>query len=111
MWEQVNETYQLGAEVVSQNVIASPPTDEFDEELGRYVDTEIEGPGVVLADVYQNRGPVLVDEAHNFRNINRRSRGLRHYLDSGDHKVILLSRDTPEPRAEGHIPTATVIPG
>ena len=91
MWEQVNETYQLGAEVVSQNVIAPPPTDEFDEELGRYVDAEIEGPGVVLADVYQNRGPLLVDEAHNFRNINRRSRGLRHYLDSGDHKVILLS--------------------
>ena len=91
MWEQVNEAYQLGAEIVSQNVIAPPPTDEFDEELGRYVDAEVEGPGLVLADVYQNRGPVLVDEAHNFRNINRRSQGLRHYLDSGDHKVILLS--------------------
>ena len=34
---------------------------------------------------------MLVDEAHNFRNINRRSEGLRHYLDSGDHRVILLS--------------------
>ena len=91
MWEQVNEMYQLGAAVVSQNVVAPPPGDVFDEEVGRYVDAQIEGPGVVLADRYSNRGPVLVDEAHNFRNINRRSQGLRHYLDSGDHKVILLS--------------------
>ena len=34
---------------------------------------------------------MLVDEAHNFRNVNRRSRGLRDYLESGDHKVVLLS--------------------
>ena len=33
----------------------------------------------------------MVDEAHNFRNINQRSRGLRNYLESGDHKVVLLS--------------------
>ena len=39
----------------------------------------------------QTAGPVLVDEAHNFRNINNRSLGLRHYLDSGAHKVVLLS--------------------
>ena len=91
MWEQVNETYQLGAEVVSQNVVAPPPDAEFDEELGRYVDPSLNGAGVVLAERYPNRGPVLVDEAHNFRNINRRSEGLRHYLESDDHKVILLS--------------------
>ena len=40
---------------------------------------------------YPNRGPVLVDEAHNFRNINKRYVGLSSYLDSGDHKVVLLS--------------------
>ena len=91
MWEQVNRTFQLGTEVISQNVLAPPPDAEFDEELGRYVDALLSGAGVVLAEKYQNYGPVLVDEAHNFRNINRRSEGLRHYLDSGDHKMILLS--------------------
>ena len=40
---------------------------------------------------YPNRGPVLVDEAHNFRNITQGSRGLSDYLESGDHKVVLLS--------------------
>ena len=34
---------------------------------------------------------MLVDEAHGFRNDNQRSRGLRDYLERGDHKVILLS--------------------
>ena len=91
MWEQVNRTFQLGAEVISQNVVAPPPDAEFDEELGRYVDAPLNGAGVVLAEMYQNYGPVLVDEAHNFRNINRRSEGLKHYLDSSDHKVVLLS--------------------
>ena len=32
-----------------------------------------------------------MDEAHNFRNLNRRSMGLREYLEAGDHKVVLLS--------------------
>ncbi len=32
-----------------------------------------------------------MDEAHNFRNDVNRSRGLRDYLERGDHKVILLS--------------------
>ena len=32
-----------------------------------------------------------MDEAHNFRNLNRRSEGLREYLEAGDHKVVLLS--------------------
>ena len=91
MWEQANRSFQLGAEVISQNVLAPSPDAEFDEELGRYVDASLNGAGVVLAEKYPNYGPVLVDEAHNFRNINRRSEGLRHYLDSGDHKVILLS--------------------
>ena len=91
MWEVFNERFQLGAAIVSHSMIAAPPEAEYDEELGRYVDVETSGQGIVLERVYSNRGPVLVDEAHNFRNVNRRSTGLRSYLESGDHKVILLS--------------------
>ena len=91
MWQNFNERFGLGAEVVSHNMIAAPPEAEFDEELGRYVDVEPFGHGIVLEREYPNRGPVLVDEAHNFRNVNRRSKGLSDYLESGEHKVVLLS--------------------
>ena len=91
MWEQFNERFGLGAAVVSHSLIGAVPAPEFDEELGRYVDAEAPEHGLILEQEYPNRGPVLVDEAHNFRNINQRSRGLRDYLDAGDHKVILLS--------------------
>ena len=91
MWQVFNERFGLGAEVVSHSMIAASPEAEFDEELGRYVDVEPSGHGIVLERAYANRGPVLVDEAHNFRNVNRRSKGLGDYLESGDHKVILLS--------------------
>ena len=91
MWELFNERFGLGAEVVSHSMIAAPPDSEFDEDLGRYVDVDSPGQGIVLEQRYPNRGPVLVDEAHNFRNVNRRSKGLAGYLESGDHKVILLS--------------------
>ena len=93
MWQRVNEDFALGAEVVSHNLIAAPADAQFDEELGRYVDAEPSSAarGVILGDAYPNRGPVLVDEAHNFRNINKRSVGLQRYLNAGDHKVVLLS--------------------
>ena len=91
MWQRVNETFGLGAEVISHSIITSVPDAEFDEELGRYIDTDASGHGIILEQEYPNRGPVLVDEAHNFRNINKRSTGLRNYLDASDHKVILLS--------------------
>ncbi len=91
MWEVFNERFALGAEVVSHSMIAAPAEAEFDEELGRYVDAAQPGQGIALEQTYRNRGPVLVDEAHNFRNINQRSRGLTTYLESGDHKLILLS--------------------
>ena len=91
MWQRFNERFGLGAEVVSHSMIRAVPDPEFDEELGRYVDADPSDYGVLLQDTYPNRGPVLVDEAHNFRNINQRSRGLRDYLEAGDHKVILLS--------------------
>ena len=91
MWRRFNEEFGLGAEVVSHNMIRAVPDPEFDEELGRYVDAQTPEHGLILQDRYANRGPVLVDEAHNFRNLNQRSLGLRQYLDSGDHKVVLLS--------------------
>ncbi len=91
MWQVFNERFALGAEVVSHSMIAAPAGAEFDEESGRYIDLAPPGRGIVLERDYPNRGPVLVDEAHNFRNINQRSKGLSSYLESGEHKVILLS--------------------
>ena len=91
MWEVFNERFALGAEVVSHSMITAPPDPEYDEETGRYVDSASPGHGINLVQQFPNRGPVLVDEAHNFRNINQRSRGLRNYLEHSDHKVVLLS--------------------
>ena len=76
---------------MSHSVIAAPEDPEFDEELGRYVEADSPERGIILEQEYPYRGPVLVDEAHNFRNMNQRSRGLRNYLESGDHKVVLMS--------------------
>ena len=91
MWEQFNRRYQLGAEVISHSRIAAPPQLAFNPETEEYEDVEGGQHGVLLADQYSHYGPVLVDEAHAFRNDNQRSRGLRDYLERGDHKVILLS--------------------
>ena len=60
--------------------------------LGKtFVDAERSEHGIVLQEHFRDRGPVLVDEAHSFRNIDQRSRSLREHLDAGDHKVILMS--------------------
>ncbi len=91
MWQHFNERFGLGAEVVSHSLISAVEDPEFDEELGRYVDAAPPGQGIILQQDFPNRGPVLVDEAHNFRNRNKRSKGLREYLEAGDHKVVLLS--------------------
>ena len=91
MWSRVNEEFGLGADVVSHSIIAAPIGAEYDEELGRYVESDLNGRGIVLTERYPNRGPVLVDEAHNFRNVNQRSMGLQDYLSSGKHRVVLLS--------------------
>ncbi|MXX48229.1 MAG: hypothetical protein F4Z38_07975 [Chloroflexi bacterium] len=91
MWELFNERFGLGAAVVSHSMIAPAGTPEYVEELGRYIDADPPGRGIVLQDRFANRGPVLVDEAHNFRNVNQRSTGLQQYLDAGDHKVVLMS--------------------
>lgn len=90
MWEHFNERFGLGAAVVSQSRIAPPPELVFNEETEEYDEGE-PSQGINLTETYRNRGPVLVDEAHNFRNVNGRSRGLRDYLEQGDHKLILLS--------------------
>ena len=90
-WEQVNELYGLGAEVLSQDRIAPPPGLSFDPETEEYEEISTRARGIQLSEAYPYRGPVLVDEAHNFRNDVNRSRGLRDYLEWGDHKVILLS--------------------
>ena len=90
MWQQTNELFGLGAEIVSHGQVA-PPHLVFDEDLGSYIGHDEPGRGTVLADAYPNRGPVLVDEAHNFRNNNRRYAGLDHYLDTGEHKVVMMS--------------------
>jgi len=91
MWGRMNELFQLGAAVVSMSKIVPKPSAQWDEEAEEYLEEPIEGPGLVLAEVYGNRGPILIDEAHNFRNLNRRYRALSEYLDAGDHKVVLLS--------------------
>ena len=90
-WERFNELYRLGAVVLSQSRIAPPPNLVFDSETEQYEEVASSDYGVNLTEAYRYRGPILVDEAHNFRNDVNRSRGLRDYLERGDHKVILLS--------------------
>jgi HKD family nuclease len=91
MWQATNELFGLGAAVLSQSMISAPPESEFDEELGRYIDISTEGTGINLGEEYPRRGPVLVDEAHNFRNLSGRYHGLQKYLSTSDHKVVLMS--------------------
>ena len=110
MWRYFNERFALGAEVISHAVISAPPDPEFDEESGRYLDEDGAGTGVVLEDTYPNRGPVLVDEAHNFRNVNRRSRGLRHYLGIRQSQGRAAQRNASEPRPPGHLPPDQPLP-
>ena len=90
-WERVNELYGLGAAVLSQDMIAPPPNLVFDEETEQYQEVDSSARGIQLVEEFPHRGAVLVDEAHNFRNDIGRSRGLRDYLERGDHKVVLLS--------------------
>ncbi len=93
MWETISERFRLGAAVVSMSAIAPPPSARWDEETDSYIEDEPDaGNGINLLAAYPNRGVVLVDEAHNFRNDKtRRYQALANYLWEGDHKVILLS--------------------
>jgi superfamily II DNA or RNA helicase/HKD family nuclease len=92
MWERTNEQFALGAEVVSMSIIAPPAGLLFDEDAAEYIADDTPADGIVLEERYPNRGAVLVDEVHNFRNGGtRRYRALQHYLDSGEHRAVLLS--------------------
>ena len=102
MWDRVNEEFALGrASAVPQRHSCRRRNAEFDEETGRYLDANGSGRGVVLQDHYQNRGPVLVDEAHNFRNVNGRSIGLRSYSGSRQSQGCAAQRHASEPRPRG----------
>ena len=92
MWERVSEQFGLGAAVVSMHALAAPAATLY-EENGETPEIEIgEAGGVRLVESYPNRGVVLVDEVHNFRNSGtRRYLALYDYLWQGEHKVILLS--------------------
>ena len=92
MWQDVNQIYQLGADIVSQSNIAAPAEAEWDEEQEDWVFNDVSVRGQSLSQRYPHNGPVLIDEAHHFRNSsNNRYRGVKNYLQDGDHKVILLS--------------------
>ena len=91
MWRRFNERFQLGADVLSQSRIARPPGLIFNPETEDYEEPDAGQQGININEVYAGRGPVLIDEAHNFRNYNGRYLGLQDYLERGDHKVILLS--------------------
>ena len=92
MWQQVNQDCQLGADIVSQSNIAAPANAEWDEEQDRWVSADVSMRGQSLIAKYPNNGPVLIDEAHHFRNsATNRYQGVADYLQDGDHPVILLS--------------------
>ena len=92
MWREVNQTYQLGADVVSQSNIAVPAQAEWDEEQDDWVFAGEPARGQSLTAKYPNNGPVLIDEAHHFRNsATNRYQGVKNYLQDGDHQVVLLS--------------------
>ena len=111
MWEGFNERYQLGAAVLSQSRIAAPPQLVFNPETADYEEADASQHGILLAEEYPHRGAVLVDEAHGFRNDNQRSRGLRDYLERGDHKVILLSATPQNLGPRGHLPADQPLHG
>jgi hypothetical protein len=92
MWRTISELFGLGAEIVSMSVIVPPAGAVFDEESGEYLDEPPPEQGVDLLARYPDRGIVLVDEAHNFRNPGtRRYAALSSYLWGSDRKVVLLS--------------------
>ena len=90
MWEKMSEQFGIAAQVVSMSAIVPPatPEDGEDEEGEEYVTTT----GINLLEDYPHRGPVLIDESHNFRNPrSRRHRAIAAYLASGGHKTILVT--------------------
>jgi len=92
MWENFSELFSLGAQVISMSAIMPPKGDRYDEAANAYVEDDVTQGGIDLQATYPNRGVVLVDEVHNFRNpSSRRYQALSRYLWDSSHKVVLLS--------------------
>jgi Helicase conserved C-terminal domain/PLD-like domain len=92
MWTGINELFGLGAAIVSMSALRPPAGIQFDEDADEYLEPEEEGQGINLLTEFPNRGVLLVDEVHNFRNAGtRRYAALSDYLWNGEHKVVLLS--------------------
>ncbi len=86
MWEHYNEAYELNANVLSMGMLKE--------------DKERPGYNILIDDEkYSDRDFVLIDESHNFRNIdNQRYKLLQNYLQTGDRRCVLLTA-TPRNRA------------
>ena len=113
MWELVNERFGLGAEVVSMSAIAPPPPAQFDEESGELcrAGRRRAGPGVNLVESYPNRGVVLVDEAHNFRNAGTRRYRRSSTTSGGANTRLCCSAPRRRTSAPRYLPPAPPLPG
>lgn len=86
MWEHYNEAYQLNARVLSIGMLREDPDDP--------------ARNILLDDErFADRDFVLIDESHNFRNVdNQRYKLLESYLQVGERRCALLTA-TPRNRA------------
>ncbi len=86
MWEHYNEAYQLNARVLSIGMLRE--------------DADRPGYNLLLDDErYADRDFILIDESHNFRNIdNQRYKLLESYLQVGERRCVLLTA-TPRNKA------------
>jgi HKD family nuclease len=86
MWLHYNEAYELNANVLSMGMLR--------------IDHDHPGYNILLDDErYSERDFVLIDESHNFRNLdNQRYKLLESYLQTGERRCALLTA-TPRNRA------------
>lgn len=78
MWEHYNEAYQLNARILSMGFLRTGDDNEQNLLLDEFR--------------YRDRDFVLVDESHNFRNINtQRYKTLQTFLQNGDRRCVLLT--------------------
>ena len=112
MWEVFNERFGLGCGGrIPQHDRFALPRLSSTKSWGVTWTLLGSGQGIVLEQVIpQSRGPVLVDEAHNFRNINQRSRGLYQLPGIGRPQADSAQRHATEPGSHGHLPPAPAVP-
>ena len=86
MWEHYNEAYELNANVLSMGMLRE--------------DRDHPGYNILLDDErYRDRDFILLDESHNFRNLdNQRYKLLESYLQTGERRCVMLTA-TPRNRA------------